>query len=127
MLQCAAVCCSVLQRVAACCSVLQCVAVCCSVVRCSAVWCSALQRVCFAPIASGFVLQCVAVCYSVLQCVAVCCTVLQCVAVVSVSHLLHKVPTSLRIATYSNVCHDSFACASQLFHMCVIIYIYKYI
>jgi len=74
MLQCVAVCCSVLQCVAAplvkalttvhvfarlpvvCCGVLQRVAVCCSV------------------------LQCVAVCYSVLQCVAVCCSVLQCVA-----------------------------------------------
>ena len=50
MLQCVAVCCSVLQCAAVCCSVLQCVAVCCSV------------------------LQCVAVCCSVLQCVAVCCT-----------------------------------------------------
>ena len=46
VLQCVAVCCSVLQRV----DILksQCIAVCCSV------------------------LQCVAVCYSVLQCVAVC-------------------------------------------------------
>ena len=34
MLQCVAVCCSVLQRVAVCCSVLQCVAVCCIVVQC---------------------------------------------------------------------------------------------
>ena len=56
MLQCVAVCYSVLQCVAVCCSVLQCVAVCCSV------------------------LQCVTVCCSVLQCVAVCCSVLQCVA-----------------------------------------------
>ena len=51
MLQCVAVCCSVLQCVAVCCSVLQCVAVCCSVS------------------------QCVAVCCSVLQCVVVCCSV----------------------------------------------------
>ena len=57
MLQCVAVCCSVLQCVAVCCSVLQCVVVCCSV------------------------LKCVAVCCSVLQCAAVCCSVLQCVAV----------------------------------------------
>ena len=42
-----------LQCVAVCCSVLQCVAVCCSVLQCGAVCCS--------------VLQCVAVCYSVLQ------------------------------------------------------------
>jgi len=34
MLQCVAVCCSVLQCVAVCCSVLQCVAVCCSVLQC---------------------------------------------------------------------------------------------
>jgi len=33
MLQCVAVCCSVLQCVAVCCSVLQCVAVCCSVLQ----------------------------------------------------------------------------------------------
>ena len=53
MLQCVAVCCSVLQCVAACCSVLQCVAVCCSVLQCVAVRCS--------------MLQCVAVCCSVSQ------------------------------------------------------------
>ena len=34
VLQCAAACCSTLQRVAACCSVLQYVAVCCSVLQC---------------------------------------------------------------------------------------------
>jgi len=66
VLQCVAVCYSVLQRVAACCSVLQCVAVCCSVLQRVAACCS--------------VFQCVAVC-SVLQCVAGCCIVLQCVAV----------------------------------------------
>jgi len=38
LLQCTAVCCSVLQRVAACCSVLQCVVVCCSVLQCVLVW-----------------------------------------------------------------------------------------
>jgi len=36
VLQCVAVCCSVVQCVAVCCSVLQCVAVCCSVVQCGA-------------------------------------------------------------------------------------------
>jgi len=56
VLQCVAVCCSVLLCVAVCCSVLQCIAVCCSV------------------------LQCVAVCCSVLQCIAVCCSVLHRVA-----------------------------------------------
>jgi len=34
MLQCVAVCCSVLQCVAVCCSVLQCAAVCCSALQC---------------------------------------------------------------------------------------------
>ena len=69
LLQCVAVCCSVLQRkcvlephtmkgsldissipcvlhcVAVCCSVLQCVAVCCSVLQCAVVYCSELQSV----------------------------------------------------------------------------------
>ena len=98
MLQCVAVCCSVLQCVA---DALKCVAVRCSVlsVRCRVHYiatcnitnifffyedifsnrcqlhshgtkqCVALDR------------RCVAVCCSVLQCVAVCCSVLQCVAV----------------------------------------------
>ena len=69
-----------------CCDVLQCVAVCCSVLhRVAAVYkCvsfgtpreHALEvsvAVCIST------LQCVAVCCSVLQCVAVCCSVLQCV------------------------------------------------
>jgi len=49
VLQCGAVCCSVLQYDLApnlsivCCSVLQCVAVCCSVLQCVAVCCSVLQ------------------------------------------------------------------------------------
>jgi len=44
VLQCVAVCCSVLQlqRVAVCCSVLQCVAVRCSILQCVAVCCSVL-------------------------------------------------------------------------------------
>ena len=62
MVQCVAVCCSVLQCVAACGSVVQCVAVCCSVLQCVAVCCNVWQRV--------------AVCGHVLQCVAVCCSVL---------------------------------------------------
>ena len=81
----------VLQCVAVCCSVLKCVAVnsyntaststftiyqvCCSVLQCVAVCCSALQSVA----ACCSVLQCVTECCSVLQCVAVCCSVLQCV------------------------------------------------
>jgi len=79
--------------------VLQCVAVCCSVVLCVAAWCCVLQcgavyyqhfvtllpefkssigfQLCMMTVTC--VLQCVAVCCSVLQCVAVCCSVLQCV------------------------------------------------
>jgi len=69
--------------------VLQCSAVCCSVVQCVAVCCSVLQ--CVADIhthSASWVLHCVAdyihtftVCYSVLPCVAVSCSVLQCVVV----------------------------------------------
>ena len=67
MLQCVAVCCSVLRCVAVCCSVLQCVAVCCSVLHCGTVWCSVVQRVAeFAECCRVF---------------AECCIVRQCVAV----------------------------------------------
>ena len=45
MLQCVAVCCSVLRCAAVCRSVLQCVAVCCSVLQCVAACCSVLQCV----------------------------------------------------------------------------------
>jgi len=66
---------------------LQCVAVCCSVLQCVAVSCSVLQCVlCFITMAIvhsllGSVLRCAAVCCNVLQCAAVCCNVLQCAAV----------------------------------------------
>jgi len=65
--------------------VLQCVAVCCSVVLCIAAWyeCVASYRQ-GCRIGGAFVyLACVdmCVCVSVLQCVAVCCSVLQCGAV----------------------------------------------
>jgi len=89
MLQCVAVCYSVVQFVAVwlICStwrggrhLLQCVAVCCSVLQC------VLQYGVYAAHEEELdmccsVLQCVVVCCSVLQCVAVCCSVLQCVAV----------------------------------------------
>jgi len=68
--------------------VLQCVAVCCSVLlsrynkRHCACACLALRHIRYACcVVCCSVLQCVAVCCSVLQCVAVCCSVLQCVAV----------------------------------------------
>ena len=88
LLQCVAVCCSVLQYVAVCssvqqsaavcCSALQCAAVCCSVLQCVAVRCSVLQctfRHCstvYPPL--HLLYTSVAVCCSVLQCVAVCCS-----------------------------------------------------
>jgi len=94
MLQCVAVCCSMLQipRPQVCCSVLQYVAVCCSVLQCVAVCCSVLQMSTeFEKSVSGGGggkrklrgSKCVAVRCSALQCVAVCCSVLQCVAVCS--------------------------------------------
>jgi len=45
VLQCVAVCCSVLQCGAVFCSVVQCIAVCCSVLQSVAVFCSVLQCV----------------------------------------------------------------------------------
>ena len=97
VLRCVALC-SVLQFFAMCCSVfrvLQCVAVCCSVLQCVAVCCSVYQCVAVLSISvnayiSCSMVQCVAVCCSVievcqrihqLQCVAACCSVLRCVAV----------------------------------------------
>jgi len=68
LLQCVAVCCSVLQWVAVGCNVLQCVAVCRSVLQCSHELCCCSESV----------LECVGACCSVLQSIAVCCSVLQC-------------------------------------------------
>ena len=74
MLQCVAVCCSVLQCVAVCCSVLQCVQDVASVMSFEFhVYCSVLQCIVVFAVRCS-VLQCVAVCCSVLQCVAVCCS-----------------------------------------------------
>jgi len=89
MLQCIAVCSSMLQCVVAYCSVsmtlydlayymLQCIAVCCSVLQCVAACCSVLMTL---YDLAYYIWQCIAVCCSVLQCVAACCSVLQCVAV----------------------------------------------
>jgi len=58
---------------------LQCVAVCCSVLQCVALGALGKARV-LSGRCVAVVLQCVAVCCSVLQCVVVCCRVLQCVA-----------------------------------------------
>ena len=101
MLQCVAVCCSVLQCVAVrccvlqcvyelrtcnvgandpedmvslvCCSVLQCVAVCCSVLRCVAVCCSVPMK-CGKPVTSELTVEET----RSLWCVAACCSALQC-------------------------------------------------
>jgi len=97
------------------CSVLQCVAVCCSVLQYVTAFCKNWnhlfgahlpQRTC----AHEAMLQCVAVCCSVLQCAAVCCSVLQCVAVCCTvlqktkptlqrTHL--KVPLHLKVVLFS--------------------------
>jgi len=109
MLQCVAVCCSVLQcaslliflhtlfHISLCyyrppttspsitrTSLWQCVAVCCCVLQCVVVCCSVLQ--CVAVCCS--VLQCVAVCHSVLQCVAVCCSVLHYASLLVILHII---------------------------------------
>jgi len=95
VLQCVAVCCSVLQSKVHTVSVLTrqetCMVVCCSVLPCVAVRCSLVQSGAFQGTHSistqkrrdvyGSVLQSVAVCCRVLSCVAVWCSVLQCVAV----------------------------------------------
>jgi len=57
-------------RVVLCCSVLQCVAVCCSVILDDASAGYSEQNPCCS------VLQCVAMCGSVLQCVTLCCSVI---------------------------------------------------
>jgi len=64
VLQCVAVCCSILQSVVVLMGVLQCVAVCYRFDGCVAVCCSVLQIV----VGLMGVLQCVVVCCSVLQC-----------------------------------------------------------
>jgi len=58
--------------------VLQCVAVCCSVLQCVVATFHGKETNESVAVCCS-VLQCVAVCCSVLQCVAVCCRVLQCV------------------------------------------------
>jgi len=79
VLQCVAVCCSVMQRVAVSCSELQCVAVCCGVLQRVVLQC--VTSLGFVQLSVYAVVLCVAVRCSVLQCVAVSCNMLQCVAV----------------------------------------------
>jgi len=89
----------VVQCVAVCCSMLQCTAVCCDVLRCVAVCCS--------------VLQCVAVCCSVLRCVALCCSVF--LIPTLMSHTYESIVTLMNLSSRmhgachthtSVVCHD---------------------
>jgi len=83
VLQCVAVCCSVLQRVAVIavwCSMLQCVAVCCRVSQLEFSEASSCnERALLSE--SSELLKCVIVCGSALQCVAAWCVVLQYAAV----------------------------------------------
>jgi len=58
--------------------VLQCVAVCCSVMQCDAAWCSVVQFCRNRGQVHDIHTHCVAMCCGVLQCVAVCCCVILC-------------------------------------------------
>ena len=132
MLQCVAVCCSVLQSAPHAlhyqqcrleydqlsCSVLQCVAMCCNVLQCVTVCCRVLQcvtsshaRDARAATPPRIYAVCCGVCYSVLHCVAVCCgvcySVLQCVAI--------AVPYAASKAAPPGVCKS---CLLQCFTMC---------
>ena len=76
-----------LQCVAVCCSVLQCVAVCWSMLQCVAVYCSVLQYVQFRDTPGAAIFSPRVILHNHLS-VAVCCSVLQCVAVCSI--LIHS-------------------------------------
>jgi len=97
MLQCAAVCCSVLPYVAVCCRILQCAAVCCSVLPYVAVCCR--------------MLQCVAVCCSVLPYVEVCCSALQCVSICCRMFPLFPWVTVHARCTHRTPTHHKTSCA----------------
>jgi len=119
--------------------VLQCVAVCCSVLQCvAAVRCSVLQ--CVAPDTSH-VLQCVAVCCSVLQCGVVCCSVLHlipritlCVAHYSICNTLqhvrliicntlqHTTPHCNTLQHTASHCNTLHRTATQLLFLLIAIY-----
>jgi len=78
--------------------VLQCVAVCCSVLRCVAAEYEDTASSSAAFMAHISVLQCVAVCCRVLLCIAVCCSVLQSVAAE------YEVIICCRLGTPRSVC-----------------------
>ena len=100
MLQCVAVCCSVLQCVAVCCSVSQCVAVCRSV------------------------LQCVAVCCSVLLCLLVWCSVLRAqIMTYILEHLTHSSYCNALHNTHSNTQPHTATHCNTLQHTAIHIYV----
>jgi hypothetical protein len=90
--------------------VLQCVAMCCSVLQCAAAhichvthWCDVQH------LFQDLILQCVAVRCSVLQCVAMCCSVLQCVAVCCrvLQHIHVMWIVQVTWSTFSKTLHSS--------------------
>ena len=84
--------------------VLQCVAVCCSVLQCVAVTLSHVHIYVFTGVDEIAGLPvCVAVCCSVLQCIAVCCSVLQCVAVCCSALQLCHTYTLVCVAVMSHI------------------------
>jgi len=117
-----------------CCSVMQCIAVCGSVLqfvalvattpktrtraprlsrRISLIPGVSVAECC--PVVCCSVLQCVAVCCSVLQCVAVCCRVVQCVAVCCCVLLCAVCCSALQyVAVYYSVSRCVAACCSVL-------------
>ena len=119
MLQCVAVCCSVLQCVVVSCSMLQCVAVCCSVLQCVAVFCRVFKLhiynrlQCVVAVSFGNVpLQSmVAVC---------CCVLLRCVIVVCCCSMLWIVVAATPVNKSSRIIFSLSSCASTSTFQCVV-------
>jgi len=103
VLQCVAVCCSVLQCMAVGCTVLRCVAVCCGLLQYAALLAPPLiSTACCSVVQCGTVyisgtLYFVAVCCSVLRCFPVLCSVLQCVAVCGTAGPASYIHSTLRM------------------------------
>ena len=95
---------------------LQCVAVCCSVLQCDM---NHLNTRDFAFIGGKITLQCVLQCaavrYNLLQCVAVCCSFLQCVVPLKSMGSKHTYLVHMCDMTCSCVWHDS--CVTWLVHV----------
>jgi len=89
--------------------------VCCSVLQCGAVCCSLLQLLAHWERLSTLTLQvcgCVAVCRFMLQCVAVCCSMLQCVAVLA-KFELHSTLMPVRLCS-APCCRDNHRVAGTI-------------